>query len=81
MKIKELYLKNFRCFEETKIDFDEDYTIFVGINGAGKSSILNAIQIMLYPIMEVSQYDIRNAGTTNYPNIKEKKSEISCDEW
>ena len=59
MKIKELYLKNFRCFEETKIDFNTDYTIFVGINGAGKSSILNAIQIMLYPIMEVSQYDIR----------------------
>ena len=46
MKIKELYLKNFRCFEETKINFNEDYTIFVGINGAGKSSILNAIQIM-----------------------------------
>ena len=71
MKIKELYLKNFRCFEETKINFNEDYTIFVGINGAGKSSILNAIQIMLYPIMEVSQYDIRNAGTTSGTSIKD----------
>ncbi len=71
MKIKELYLKNFRCFEETKIDFNTDYTIFVGINGAGKSSILNAIQIMLYPIMEVSQYDIRNTGISSDPNIKD----------
>ena len=57
MKIKELYLKNFRCFEETKIDFNTDYTIFVGINGAGKSSILNAIQILLYPITEASRID------------------------
>ena len=59
MKIKELYLKNFRCFEETKINFNEDYTIFVGINGAGKSSILNAIQIMLYPFILSSRFDHR----------------------
>lgn len=64
MKIKKLYLKNFRCFEETKIDFNTDYTIFVGVNGAGKSSILNAIQNLLYPITEASRLDLRNSGTS-----------------
>lgn len=80
MKIKELYLKNFRCFEETKIDFNEDYTIFVGINGAGKSSILNAIQIMLYPFILSSRFDNRQ-GLRYYCNLKElgilKESDIT----
>ena len=72
MKIKELYLKNFRCFEETKIDFNTDYTIFVGINGAGKSSILNAIQIMLYPFILSSRFDHRR-GLCYYCNLKDER--------
>lgn len=47
MKVKSLKIKNFRCFEELKIDFNEDYTVLVGVNGAGKSSILEAISIGL----------------------------------
>ena len=79
MKIKELYLKNFRCFEETKIDFNTDYTIFVGVNGAGKSSILNAIQILLYPII-IASYNDNRRGLC-YCNLKEinilKESDIT----
>ncbi len=50
MRIKELYLKNYRCFEEAKITFPEDCRTvgFIGRNGAGKSSILDAIFIALY---------------------------------
>lgn len=45
MKIKYLKIKNFRCFsEETKIDF-ENLTTFIGKNDAGKSTILEALDI------------------------------------
>lgn len=47
MLIKSLAIKNFRCFEEITINLNEKYTILVGSNGAGKSTILDAIAISL----------------------------------
>lgn len=47
MRLKELQLKNFRCFEELTIKFPTNYTVLIGINGSGKSSILDAIRIFL----------------------------------
>ena len=47
MKIRELKLKNFRCFEELTINFSTPYTVLIGINGSGKSSILDALRIFL----------------------------------
>jgi putative ATP-dependent endonuclease of OLD family len=44
MKIKSLEIKNFRSFSATRVDF-EDYTAFVGANGAGKSTVLCALNI------------------------------------
>ena len=46
MKINKLELKNFRCFEDLKVQFPKEYNglaVFVGVNGAGKTSILDAI--------------------------------------
>ena len=47
MRIKEIVLKNFRCYQDLKIDLDEKYTVLIGSNGAGKSTILDAISIAL----------------------------------
>ena len=44
MRIEELHLKNFRCFKELDIQFPEsNLAVFIGLNGAGKSAILDAI--------------------------------------
>ena len=59
MRIKELYLKNFRCFEEMTINFPTSYTVFVGNNGVGKSSILNALRMVLDGFVDIIQYDLR----------------------
>ncbi len=49
MILKSLYLENFLAHEETKLDFAENgITVLIGDNGAGKSSILEAIQFALY---------------------------------
>lgn len=45
MKIERLHLKNFRCFDELTIEFDERLTVIIAENGAGKTAILDAIAI------------------------------------
>lgn len=44
MKIESVRIENFRSFKDETIYFD-DYTCFVGANGCGKSTILNALNI------------------------------------
>ncbi|NOQ37242.1 MAG: AAA family ATPase [Methylococcaceae bacterium] len=48
MRIEELHLKNFRCFEELDINFPEsNLAVFIGLNGSGKTAILDAITLFL----------------------------------
>ena len=46
MKIKRITIKNFRTFKDlVALDFEENYTVLVGKNGVGKTSILEAINL------------------------------------
>ena len=47
MLIKELHIQNFRRFEDLRVSFEEDLTVLVARNGQGKSSILEAVTILL----------------------------------
>lgn len=48
MKVNELYLRDFRGFKELTITFPlSNITVFAGINGSGKSSILDCIAMFL----------------------------------
>lgn len=43
--IKEIKVKNFKCFEEINVDFKE-LNLFTGINGMGKSTLIQAILLL-----------------------------------
>lgn len=43
MKIQSLQLKNFRCFADVTVNFHDKLTVLVGVNGSGKTSILDAL--------------------------------------
>src|SRR5205085_12039724 len=43
----ELQLRNFRCFEALRVDLAPGFNFFVGRNGQGKTSILEAACILL----------------------------------
>jgi predicted ATP-binding protein involved in virulence len=43
----QLYLRNFRCFEECKIQLHEQLTVLIAENGQGKTAVLDAIGIAL----------------------------------
>lgn len=47
MKLKDIHLFNFRCYEELKITFNPSFNILLGINGTGKTAILEAIRIAI----------------------------------
>ncbi|HCQ23194.1 MAG: hypothetical protein AN481_07615 [Aphanizomenon flos-aquae LD13] len=47
MRIEELHLQNFRGFRELKLTLAPDLAVFIGVNGSGKSSILDSIAILL----------------------------------
>lgn len=48
MHLEKLHIQNFRGFEDLTLNFPKSNTaVFIGINGAGKSSILDCIAIML----------------------------------
>ena len=51
MRIDKLYLQNFRCYDELKLEFDKNMTVIVGENGKGKTAILDALAISLEPYL------------------------------
>lgn len=56
MKLNKVVLKNFRCYEDLTINFNTKTTVLVANNGQGKTTILDAIRIALWPY--VSQFDL-----------------------
>lgn len=47
MKIKSLKLINYRCFKEFEIDLQDSFTLLVGNNGSGKSTVLDGLAVGL----------------------------------
>lgn len=45
--IKSVHVENYKCFEKLDIDFNKNVNIIVGSNEAGKSTILEAINLCL----------------------------------
>lgn len=47
MKLKKMYIKNFRAYQDITIPFDEEFNVIVGKNDIGKSTILEALAVFL----------------------------------
>jgi len=47
MILRSLELRNFRGFRDIEIDFDKQLTVLVGTNGAGKTTVLDALAMLL----------------------------------
>jgi predicted ATP-binding protein involved in virulence len=51
MQISRLTLTQFRAFEQVALDFYPGMNLLIGINGVGKSSILDALRVMLSQVV------------------------------
>lgn len=70
MKIQSLQLKNFRCFNNEIIRFHDKLTVLVGVNGSGKTALIEAVAMILGDIVryavsnEVLRYNLEHKDTT-----------------
>lgn len=63
MQVRRLQLKNFRGISDLTLEFDApEPTVFVGVNGVGKSSILDCLAIMLSWLTARIQFDPDNVN-------------------
>ena len=84
MSISKLKIKNFKCFSDWfTIDFDSDINILVGNNGTGKSTILEAINLVLTGTYhgknirnELSQYLFNKAIVDEYLETVNKEENV-----
>ncbi|EUB76870.1 AAA ATPase [Pseudomonas sp. GM41(2012)] len=47
MRLDRLNIQNFRCYEDATFDFQPGFNLVVGVNGSGKTSLLQAIATCL----------------------------------
>ncbi|MBK7407300.1 MAG: AAA family ATPase [Saprospirales bacterium] len=75
MKLKSLKIRNFRCYrDETVVDF-ENLSVFIGKNDAGKSSILEALEIFFNnSVVKIDNEDLNVCAAA----VSDNKIEITC---
>ena len=66
MKIDKITLENFRCYSHLEIDFHPKMTVLVANNGQGKTSILDAVRVALWPY--VGQFDLAKTPSETQNN-------------
>jgi predicted ATP-binding protein involved in virulence len=52
MKLTQVEIENFRCFERLTVPLEADVTAIIGINASGKTALLDAIALALVPLLE-----------------------------
>ncbi|RZN40351.1 MAG: AAA family ATPase [Methanosarcinales archaeon] len=62
MKIDTLQLHNFRKFEDYTFQFHPDFTVLIGDNASGKTSVLDALAVMLGTYIPKSQDGVAIGG-------------------
>ncbi|PKG93148.1 AAA family ATPase [Paraglaciecola sp. MB-3u-78] len=66
MKLEKITLENFRCYQHLDIDLHSNITVLTANNGQGKTSILDAIRIALWPF--ISQFDLAKTAYADPAN-------------
>ena len=62
MRLDQLHIQNFRCYEDATFDFQPGFNLVVGVNGSGKTSLLQAVATS-FSDFAVSTGNHSNAGS------------------
>ena len=65
MKLHRLHLANYRCFANLEVILDPTMTVIVAENGQGKSALLDAVRVGLWPY--INGFDLARSATFNDP--------------
>jgi predicted ATP-binding protein involved in virulence len=78
MRIDRIQIKNFKCFEDETFHLDSRFTVFIGDNAKGKTSVLDALAIAAGSFLRgidvarqearsIEKSEIRNISIDNQP--------------
>jgi predicted ATP-dependent endonuclease of OLD family len=81
MRVKELKLHNFRGIKDLHLVFNPEHNVvvLVGVNGVGKSSILDCINLLIKNYDKIRHLDFGNSEVYNKPVILLPSSSIHVD--
>ncbi|MBX7193987.1 MAG: AAA family ATPase [Sandaracinaceae bacterium] len=79
MKIERVQLTSFRGFEHLELTPEADLTVLVGVNGAGKSSVLEGIRIALEQIPRRYQGRNKAESALTVSDIRMGATEAAVD--
>lgn len=65
MHIEKLRMQNFRGFKDVTIDFPSNLAVFIGVNGSGKSSIIDCLDNLLFELIRPLIRVARNPKNSN----------------
>jgi len=52
MRLNTLRLQNYRCFDDLTVDFHPELTVLIAPNGEGKTTLLDAARVALWPFVK-----------------------------
>ena len=84
IQLQDIHIQNFRGFEEVDIHFDEKLTVFIGINGSGKTSILELLADILRQFLKEVHPDMSFKSAlvgTKDVQIGKAESINECSLW
>ena len=70
MKLRKLEIQNFRGIDDAEFELSEQVNLFVGLNGSGKSTVLDAIVNSLSWLVSRIQKENSNGKSIGESNIK-----------
>ncbi|MDP3443163.1 MAG: ATP-binding protein, partial [Ignavibacteria bacterium] len=74
MYLKKIHVENFRCFENMEMELDHNFNMIVGVNGTGKTAVLEAIRIAIGSLfLRVDKYN----GKISSPGISANDVRLS----
>lgn len=84
--LTELQLRHFRCFDALRVDFAPGFNFFIGANGQGKTSILEAACVLLRlqsqrsaqltPLIKIAQKSFALSGRLNEHRLEFRYSTL-----
>jgi predicted ATP-binding protein involved in virulence len=85
MRLDRLHLKNFRRFEKLTLDLDPSFTLLVGENASGKTSLLDAAAVavgaFLLGITEARDARPLSAGEVRFVRFRQNGSVFEEFQW
>ncbi|MEA5553138.1 AAA family ATPase [Anabaena cylindrica UHCC 0172] len=83
MKIQQLELQNFRCFEHKIFDFSDQFNVIIGDNGTGKTAFSDALRLIIgvfiYRLAEIRENTFQDKSRIQDSDIRQVRNQkIEC---